>query len=523
MAEKLLVKDDVVQSFVNDCHRGISMLSSSSAFTDRMADAAGPNGGLKKALAGVEDQWWIRRGKLLDAFEKLMETIAELRKKYKDLDEDLARSLARRDDSGGGGNGSGGQPESGQAVQPGGATPPAQPPGGQPQPTTQAGSPAAAAPIAPLGGGGNDGAWQPEPRQETPSVPPVQVAPLGTPLPDAGAPTGGAPSAPLQSILAFANRWAVLTGRTPEEVVALLVAGMGVAGLIPAAVLAQLGAKGGATNTRDSASAPTDAQDGRQGDGPNLGEAQQAPVPSPGQDAERVEDAATVGPAAESSPESLSAVADTDATPEPGTDPDGQVSTSPVAGPGSPDDLSAANPELSVGAAAEVPEDAAAGLQPELAAEAAATPLELPDLAPAPDGVTGAGGGGASPVSAGIELPPLVPGDGGAPASGGVAAAVELPDLAMPAPSAPGFSSIAPAAMPDLSTGVPVEAGVGAAAMSAPGMLRGGGLGSIGGGGMTMNGAPASTTSPTASGGVERDARFEAAQDVMQANEEEHR
>lgn len=503
MADALVIKGDVVQSFINDCNRGISMLSSSKTFTERMAEAAGPNGGLKQALSNVEDSWSIRREKLLDSFEKLMETISGLRAKYEDLDDEMAKLLDRRDEGGSTDPGS---------TNPGTAEPSApltpNPEGGQALPATPGGGGGAAVP--PLGGsGGGAGGAAPQTGGMTPPTP-VDFPPLRPDASDLQPPASlDDASSPLDSILAFAGRWAQLTGRSQEEVIALLVAGMGATGLIPAAILAQLARRPGTT-------IPGEILE----DGPQPGQSGEL-LPGQGGD----DPGHTSDPADDAAPECAVDAADqnlltdaeatdTDAVPvedsdEPGGGPDQSTSPSDGGDPAGPEEP----------AAEAVLPEAAADLQPDAPAAELPEPLDLPDLEPTSD-QGGGSGGGASAGGGGVDLPPLADATDAATGGGGASAPIDLPDLTVAEPSAPAGAAGASADLPDLTVAAPAAESVGAAAIAAP-MMRGvGGLGAVGGGASV--GVPVPATTPQG-GGVAREAQDDAAREVMEANEEDVR
>lgn len=503
MADGIVIREEVVTEFLRECNQGLSMLQSGEVFADSTADAAGPHGRLAGELRKVEDSWSIRREKLIESFESLLRTISEIRQKYADLDHALADLLSRREGGADTTSVGGAQPSAATDNTP--AADPTGTQGGSAAPLAQAGSASTQMPdLPPLGGGQTaplSAAPQPvgaqPPLSAQPDLPDLPDLPVTQDLPDV-APLVGQPSpdaagdgAPLASIIGFAQRWAIVTGRPVGEVVALLVAGMGAAGLVPVALLAALGGTGKAGATTGGGAAAGQASGEASGteagvvgqpDGASVQDGQGGEASAP---AEAGEATPGQGDAPDLAPDDLAepdgAIADADAPALPPLDEAHELSV-PVAAPEAAvpaavaDDLSFAEPAVA-GPVADLP------------------PLTSANADPA------SAGGAAPTASGGIELPPLSSDE---PASGGgsaVAAAASLPDLTWNEGSATPL-----AAGGDALPALGGDTAVGAVPMAASGRgMAMGGIGASGGGVAPGSGASgASTSSPTAQKGAEQ-------------------
>lgn len=437
MSDRLVVTEEAVGRFLKGCYDGLGYLEVGDRFTDAAADSAGPNGRLAGALRSVADRWDIRRERLIADYTELLKNIQDARKNFSDLDQQLAGLLEGKVPS---------LPAPTEATPSSGAAP-------APSPAPAA-PPAAAAPATPSGPPSGAQPFVPPPLAETPAPPPLAEAdPFAPREPTPSFPStpnlsqpptdSALTSDPLSHVLGFAQRWATLTGRPVEEVVALLVAGMGAAGLIPATLLATLG--------KPAPGAP----------GAGSG--------TPGRDV----DAGLDSPAG-----SVPADPGTDGVPPTPSDPtgeggdgvgsDGSGEGPTPADPGASGSEESSEPSPNSPTTEPVPTDPAAQSDPSLTPSSGEeTASEVPqsvldDLAPA----AGGGGGGQPAAQAPLSLPPLEPAQAASASAGGQSAGLELPPLALPEPMATAAAAPPPLDLPDLTMPA-VAAGAGVATATA--------------------------------------------------------
>lgn len=500
MADGIVIREEVVTEFLRECRQGLTMLQTGEAFADSAADAAGSHGRLAGELRKVEDSWSIRREKLIESFENLLTTISEIRQKYADLDKELADLLSRREGGADTTSAGGAQPSAATDNTP--AADPTGTQGGSAAPLAQAGSASTQMPdLPPLGGGQTAplpaapqpvGAQPPLPAQpDLPDLPATQDLPDAAPLVGQPSPDAAGDGAPLASIIGFAQRWAIVTGRPVDEVVALLVAGMGATGLVPVALLAALGGTGKAGATTGGGAAAGQASGEASGteagvvgqpDGASVQDGQGGEASAP---AEAGEATPGQGDAPDLAPDDLAepdgAIADADAPALPPLDEAPELGV-PVAAP-----------EAAVPAA--VADDLS------FAEPAVAEPIaDLPPLTSA--NADPASAGGAAPTaSGGVELPPLSSDEPASGGGGAAAAATSLPDLTWNEGSATPL-----AASGDPLPALGGDTTVGAVPMAASGRgMAMGGIGASGGGVAPGSGASgAGTSSSTVQKGIER-------------------
>ena len=495
MSNTLVIRDEVVQSCINNGRASYQQLEASSGFADGLADAAGTNGPLAQTLRDADQAWTLRRIKLLEMLKSLVDSIEAVNQAFIDADADLADQI---------------KPDAptpaptptptpvGDATTP--SSGPTQPiPQPLPHPDSATGSsfpgPAVvgdASPAAPVA---------------------AQPAEEAAPMEPGGLPGWSVPPAtttaipPKFEILIrdFASRWSALTGQSVDAVVALVVAGLGAGGVITVAAIATILAALQPNGGRHQGGAPFAG-------GPSSGGSIGKPPPgvdgSPagsGQGQPSGESGESTGDA-----EAISGV-DGEAAVEPtdGTDGDPQ----PLEDSADAADAAEAADHVAetpiVGDTAVSPTDLEA-LTPE--AGGTATP-ELADLAPLPPLGEGGGGGSAGGAGSPVELPPLEPRAN--PASDAMAAS-GAPD-ALPALTKPtGFEVPAQmsdgAPLPDL-TAVPAEEHE---RMAAAPMM--GGLGAMAG---AASGAHPAASPSTSSVGAERSGARQAARDVLNSHEGE--
>lgn len=474
----LKISQDVVDSFTTNGGRAVSMLSTSTHFAESMAAAAGPNGPLRETLKSAEGSWRIRREKIKEILENLVQNVSDINEGFAAIDDELASALSDSSSTPGGadtGASAGAQP--GVEARDGSSQSSLPPLGG--------GSTGAA-----TGGGNSGGAAFPTMPMTSGDAPsgalPTTVQEGQRPQSLVDMESITRPPVDTKTLIAeFSQQWASLTGRPIEEIVALLAAGGGIASLLTALSGGAKSAGGGGDGADEAPlgggsfdSTGDDRNGGAAGSGDSSAE---ATVPD---DASGVGD----GPVGEANP-----------SPEEPTSDDGVAdSEAPTNGIGTPGDESL--PDLE--AAPIAPEDPVRGEVPAELAEALVpgdpiTPealVDWPSLEPsvAESVAGGAGAAGGEP----FELPPLTVSEAGADvASGdGASGTLSLPDLTESAGEIVGQASSAD--LPNLRT---ESRSVGAMPVGAMG---GGAMG----GGSPAQGTtvPAATTTGSTEGATAR-------------------
>ena len=93
MSNTLVIRDEVVQSCINNGRASYQQLEASSGFADGLADAAGTNGPLAQTLRDADQAWTLRRIKLLEMLKSLVDSIEAVNQAFIDADADLADQI----------------------------------------------------------------------------------------------------------------------------------------------------------------------------------------------------------------------------------------------------------------------------------------------------------------------------------------------------------------------------------------------------------------------------------------------
>lgn len=463
MSERLVIRADVVESCLKDGQRSVSMLESSSLLAESMAQSAGPNGPLRETLQNAEGAWRIRREKMIEVLQNLVSNIRDVNAGFEESDISMAETLA------------GGEATAPSAT--GGTSP------SEPGVSTGDGAPTSDLPPLSEPGtssGQTPGAPVPAMPERLPESPRDDLGPLpegALPSPHADIPPfARIPELadPQELINALVSRWSQLTGRPVEEILALVTAGIGVAGLIDLITRGAIpgetadGSTVGGTNSggdgESDSSSDTDVPD---------------PESSPG------EGAADGG---EASPD--------DSEQEAGSPADD------LNGPDSVEDQEPGENDV----AREIPVD------PEVASDLTpapeltpigTSPVDLPDLAAPAAGAVGA--------SAALDLPPLeTAGSTGSTTGEAAASSLDLPDLSSSTVRSSDVRSVSVEPLPDLSVHSD-----GATTRSMPMASVAGGLG----GGASTSAPPSTAASVGTTTSGERVASRRDALDILDDDE----
>ena len=165
MADRLVVKESLVQDATTGAREAKNYLDSAQGFAEGLAEAVGKAGRLNSVIEGQESDWEIARGKMAESLGKLADVVQQCDDEFKRLDEKIKGDLNKsvedaqgkrsagkggdKQQAAGAGNPGTGSPDPAA----GGETcPPASGGGGS---ATGGGSAAGGASIPPLSGGGS--------------------------------------------------------------------------------------------------------------------------------------------------------------------------------------------------------------------------------------------------------------------------------------------------------------------------------------------------------------------------------
>lgn len=489
MSERLVIDQEIIDSCINDGQSAISMLTSSSLFTESMAKAAGPNGPLQDVLADTESDWKLRRTAMIDILENQVQSIRDINQSFTQADVCAAKSLRSglSDDSP---NPKGKDPSPKQAPAPGGQAPSGSAPGGSLPP--QEGLDSLPTDIPPEG---------------LPSSTPGESA-IPPPVDSGESPSVARDSDlsmfPAESrgqISAFIDRWVELTGLSRNEILTLLVVGGGIGvGVLPTPGPGSSDPKAPGEPGVDADPHPGESPDPG---APDSGDDQSSPGVDGNTDGANQDSDTTRPPDDESPGHEDAPTNDRGDSPDAGGDPgpDADTEGPPVSedSPALPNDPPESIREDRTGkdtSVSSTPADVSDADRPrepingdlKLAnQDSGLKPLDLPDLSTDIESTGGAGGGtgggGGGSGGSGLDLPPLEEAPTTAESSSSQAQSTSFPDLSS-SPSTTSTESLSGSELPDL-TRPDQDAGQSSSSSFMPMGAMGGMRGGVGGGAST--------------------------------------
>lgn len=93
MADRLVVKESLVQDATTGAREAKNYLDSAQGFAEGLAEAVGKAGRLNSVIEGQESDWEIARGKMAESLGKLADVVQQCDDEFKRLDEKIKGDL----------------------------------------------------------------------------------------------------------------------------------------------------------------------------------------------------------------------------------------------------------------------------------------------------------------------------------------------------------------------------------------------------------------------------------------------